>query len=52
MAVGAARESGFHVNETTAAPQVKANIIGLEKLRDYLHQGFWLRSKMYSASSW
>jgi ankyrin repeat protein len=41
MAVGAARKSGFQVDETTSAQQVKANIVGLEKLRDYLHQGFF-----------
>jgi ankyrin repeat protein len=40
MAVGAARKSGFQVDEKTAAQQVKANVFGLEKLRDYLHQGF------------
>jgi ankyrin repeat protein len=42
MAVGAARTSGFHVDETTSAQQVKANIIGLEKIRDRLHQGFFV----------
>jgi ankyrin repeat protein len=41
MAVGAARKGGFQVDETTSAQQVKANIVGLEKLRDYLHQGFF-----------
>ncbi len=40
MAVGAARKSGFQVDEKTAAHQVKANAFGLEKLRDNLHQGF------------
>ena len=40
MAVSAARKSGFQVDEKTAAQQVKANVFGLEKLRDYLHQGF------------
>jgi len=39
MAVGAARKSGFPVDEATAAQQVKANVFGLEKLRDLLHQG-------------
>lgn len=39
MAVGAARKSGFHVDEATAVQQVKANVFGLEKLRDLLHQG-------------
>ena len=42
MAVGAARKSGFQVDEKTAAQQVKANVFGLEKLRDYLHQGFFV----------
>jgi len=41
MAVGAARKSGFQVDEKTAAQQVKANVFGLEKLRDYMHQGFF-----------
>ncbi len=41
MAVGAARKNGFPVDEKTAAQQVKANVFGLEKLRDYLHQGFF-----------
>ena len=40
MAVGAARKSGFQVDEKTSAQQVKANVFGLEKLRDYIHQGF------------
>jgi ankyrin repeat protein len=40
MAVGAARNRGFQVDEKTAAQQVKANAFGLEKLSDYLHQGF------------
>ena len=42
MAVGAARKSGFQVDEKTSAQQVKANIFGLVKLRDYLHQGFFV----------
>jgi ankyrin repeat protein len=41
MAIGMARKSGFQVDEKTAAQQVKANVFGLEKLRDYLHQGFF-----------
>jgi hypothetical protein len=41
MAIGAARKSGFQVDEKTAAQQVKANIFGLEKLRDNLHQGYF-----------
>jgi hypothetical protein len=41
MAVGTARKNGFQVDEKTAAQQVKANVFGLEKLRDYLHQGFF-----------
>ncbi len=40
MAVGSARKSGFAVDEKTAARQVMANVIGLEKMRDILHQGF------------
>jgi hypothetical protein len=40
MAIGLARKSGFQVDEKIAAQQVKANVFGLEKLRDYLHQGF------------
>jgi len=40
MAVGAARKRGFAVDEKSSAQQVKANLFGLEKLRDYLHQGF------------
>jgi len=40
MAVSAARKSGFQVDEKTAAQQVKANVFGLEKMRDILHQGF------------
>ena len=38
MAVSAARSHGIGVDEKIAAQQVKANIFGLEKLRDYLHQ--------------
>jgi ankyrin repeat protein len=41
MVVSAARKSGFPVDEKTAAQQVKANVFGLEKLRDSLHQGFF-----------
>jgi ankyrin repeat protein len=40
MAVGAARKRGFQVDEKISAQQVKANVFGLGKLRDYLHQGF------------
>jgi ankyrin repeat protein len=39
MAIGAARARGFKVDETTSAQQVKANVFGLEKLRDLMHQG-------------
>ncbi|HUB78341.1 MAG TPA: ankyrin repeat domain-containing protein [Bryobacteraceae bacterium] len=39
MAVSAARKSGFQVDETISAQQVKANVFGLEKLRDLMHQG-------------
>jgi ankyrin repeat protein len=42
MATGAARRSGYSVDEATAAQQVKANIFGLVKLRDYFHQGFFV----------
>jgi ankyrin repeat protein len=42
MAVASARKSGFQVDEKTAAQQVKANVFGLEKLRDYMHQGFFV----------
>ena len=38
LAVGAARAAGFKVDEKTSKAQVQANIVGLEKLRDYLHQ--------------
>ena len=41
MAVSAARKSGFAVDEKIAAQQVKGNAFGLEKLRDYLRQGFF-----------
>ncbi len=39
MAIGSARRHGFQVDEKIAAQQVKANVFGLEKLRDHLHQG-------------
>jgi ankyrin repeat protein len=39
MAVGASRQSGFQVNEATAAQQVKANVMSLVKMRDVLRQG-------------
>ncbi|HMD47553.1 MAG TPA: ankyrin repeat domain-containing protein [Bryobacteraceae bacterium] len=38
MAVGAARNAGFKVDEKMSKQQVQANVIGLEKLRDDLHQ--------------
>jgi ankyrin repeat protein len=41
IAIGAARRNGFQVDEKTAAQQVKANVFGLEKLRENLHQGFF-----------
>jgi ankyrin repeat protein len=41
VATSLARKNGFTVDEKTAAQQVKANVFGLEKLRDYLHQGFF-----------
>ncbi len=40
MAVGAARKAGFSVDEKIAGEQVKANVFGLEQLRDSLRQGF------------
>jgi ankyrin repeat protein len=42
MAISSARKSGFAVDEKTAAQQVKANVFGLVKLRDNLHQGFFV----------
>jgi hypothetical protein len=42
MAVGSARKSGFPVNEQIAAQQVKANAAFLDKVRDSLHQGFFV----------
>lgn len=41
LAVGAARAAGFKVDEKTSRDQVHANIFGLEKLRDYLHQSMF-----------
>jgi hypothetical protein len=40
MAVGSARKAGFQVDEKIARDQVKANVFGLEQLRDDLRQGF------------
>lgn len=40
MAVGSARRAGFPVDEKVAGEQVKANVFGLEQLRDDLRQGF------------
>ena len=42
MAVSAARSHGFPVDEKVAAQQVKGNVFGLVKLRDYLHQGIFV----------
>jgi len=42
MAVAAARQRGFAVDGKSEAQQVKANVFGLEKLRDYMHQGFFV----------
>lgn len=42
IAVGAARKSGFQVDEKIAGQQVQANVFGLTKLRDFLHQGFFV----------
>jgi ankyrin repeat protein len=47
VAMGTARKNGFQVDEKIAAQQVKANIFGLEKLRDYLHQGFFVPVEDY-----
>lgn len=51
MAVGAARQSGFQVDGANAAQQVKANVMGLEKLRDLLHQGSMVGEGDYFAPS-
>jgi len=40
MAIGAARRSGFQVDEKIAAQQVKVNVFGLEKLRENIRQNF------------
>jgi ankyrin repeat protein len=40
MAVGSARRAGFQVDEKIAGDQAKANVFGLEQLRDDLRQGF------------
>ncbi len=42
MAGAAARSRGFQVDEKIAGQQVKANVFGLEKLRDNLHQNFFV----------
>ena len=47
MAVASARRNGFPVDETSAARQVKANVFGLEKQRDNLHQGFFVPVEDY-----
>ncbi len=41
MAAASARSHGVKVDEKIAAQQVQANVFGLEKLRDILHQGFF-----------
>ena len=41
LAVGAAREAGFKVDEKTAKEQVQANVMGLLKQREYLHQSIF-----------
>jgi ankyrin repeat protein len=51
MAVGAARKSGFQVDEATSAQQVKANIVGLTKVRDMLHQGFVVPTEDFFGSN-
>jgi ankyrin repeat protein len=40
MAIAAARQRGFAVDERIASQQVKANVASLESLRSRLHQGF------------
>jgi ankyrin repeat protein len=40
MTVALARSRGFRIDENTAAAQVRANALILEKTRDQLHQGF------------
>ncbi|MDP9050070.1 MAG: ankyrin repeat domain-containing protein [Acidobacteriota bacterium] len=40
MTVGLARKQGFHIDEATAAAQLKANVEALQKTRDRMHQGF------------
>jgi ankyrin repeat protein len=42
VAVAAARSHGVKVDEKAASQQVKMNAFGLEKLRDLLHQGFFV----------
>ena len=42
MTVGLARKQGLHIDEATAAAQLKANVEALEKTRDRMHQGFLL----------
>jgi squalene cyclase len=42
MTIGLTRKQGFHVDEATAAAQLKANVEALEKTRDRMHQGFLL----------
>ncbi len=41
LAVGAARSAGFKVDEKMSKQQVRANIVGLEKQREYLHQSIF-----------
>jgi len=47
MAVSSARSHGVGVDEKIAAQQVKANVFGLEKLREYLHQGIFAPVEAY-----
>jgi ankyrin repeat protein len=42
MTMGLARKRGFHLDEQADSAQVRANVEGLEKLRDRMHQGFLL----------
>lgn len=42
MTLGLARRNGFRVDEVLAARQLKANVTVLERMRERLHQGFFV----------
>jgi ankyrin repeat protein len=42
MTMGLARKQGFRIDEKTASAQVQANVASLTKIRDQLHQGFFI----------